>query len=135
MSEENIELVRRAFDDVASQGNVDVLDEIALPGFVRHDLGGGRDIVGVEGIKKFIGAQRGMFAGLTLSIEDVVASGDKVVASYSALGRHERELMGIAPTGKDVTWNGVNIYRIEGGKLAETWQLADMLGVLRQLER
>lgn len=133
MSNTNIDLVRRAFEDVASQGKLDVLDEIASPDFVRHDLGGAPDIAGVERIKRFIAAQRAVFGGLTFTIDDVTAAGDKVVARYSARGTHAGELMGVAPTGKEVAWKGVNIYRIENGKLAETWQLADMLGVMRQI--
>ena len=129
----NIGLVRRAFEEVANQGKLDVLDEIASPEFVRHDLGGAPDIAGVERIKRFIAAQRAVFEGLTSTIEDLFARDDKVVARYSARGTHAGELMGIAPTGKWVRWNGINIYRIENGKLAETWQLADMLGVMRQI--
>jgi len=129
----NIDLVRRAFEEVANQGKLDVLDEIASPEFVRHDLGGGPDIAGVERIKRFIAAQRAVFAGLTSTIEDIFTHDGQVVARYSARGTHAGELMGVAPTGKEVAWNGVNIYRIENGRLAETWQLADMLGVMRQI--
>ena len=129
----NIDLVRRAFEEVANQGKLDVLDEIASPEFVRHDLGGAPDIAGVERIKRFIAAQRAVFGGLTSTIEDIFGCDDKVVARYSAHGMQAGELMGVAPTGKEVAWNGVNIYRIENGKLAETWQLADMLGVMRQI--
>jgi predicted ester cyclase len=41
--------------------------------------------------------------------------------------------MGVPPTNKEVSWRGINMYRIADGRLAETWQLADMLGVLRQI--
>ncbi len=133
MNEDHIALVRRALDEVASQGKLDVLDEIASPEFLRHDLGGAPDIAGIERIKRFIGAQRAVFGGLTFTADDVIASGDRVVARYTARGTHEREFQGIAPTGKPVSWKGINIYRIENGKLAETWQLADIAGLMRQL--
>ena len=133
MSDTNIDLVRRALDDVASQGKLDVLDEIATPDFVRHDLGGAPDIVGIDRIKRFIGAQRAVFGGLTFTADDIFAAGDKVVVRYTARGTHEREFQGIAPAGRAVSWKGINIYRIEHGKLAETWQLADIAGLMRQL--
>lgn len=133
MSDANIELVRRAIVEIASEGKLDVADEIIAPGFVRHDLAGQSMTLGPEGTKRFIGAQRKVFADLAMAIDGAFACGDMVVARYTATGRHAAELMGVAPTGKEVSWRGINLYRIEDGKLAETWQLADMLGVMRQL--
>jgi predicted ester cyclase len=133
MNENHIGLVRRALDEVASQGKLEALDEIASPEFVRHDLGGAPDIAGLEKIKRFIGAQRAVFGDLTFTADDILASGDRVAVSYTARGTHEREFQGIAPTGKPVSWKGINIYRIENGKLVETWQLADIAGLMRQL--
>lgn len=133
MPDANIDLVRRALHDVASQGKLDVLDEIAAPDLVRHDLGGGRDSAGLDGIKRFLGAQRTVFGGLTFAADDIFAAGDRVVVRYTARGSHDADFQGIPPTGKEVTWRGINIYRIERGKLAETWQLADLSGILRQL--
>jgi steroid delta-isomerase-like uncharacterized protein len=133
MSAENKELVRRAFDDATNEGRLDVLDEILAPDFVRHDLGGGRDMTGPESIKRFIAGQRAAFPDLHVTIEELVAEGDIVVARYSATGTHRGELAGVAPTGNEVRWSGVNVYRIANGKIAETWQLADMLGLMRQI--
>jgi len=133
MSEANIELVRKAIIEIAGEGKLDVADEIIAPDFVRHDLAGRSTTLGPEGIKRFIQAQRSIFPDLRLTIDGIFDASDMVVARYTATGTHQGELMGVAGTGKQVSWRGINIYRIERGKLAETWQLADMLGVMRQI--
>jgi steroid delta-isomerase-like uncharacterized protein len=133
MSDANVALVRKAIDEVASQGRFDLLDEIGSADFTRHDLSGGPDIVGLDAIKRFLTGQRTAFPDLTLTIDEIVAEGDRVVARYTARGTHQGKLAGADPTGKLVTWHGINIYRIEDGRLAETWQLADTLGILRQV--
>ena len=132
MSEQNIALVRRAFEEVAA-GKLDTADEIIAPGFVRHDLAGRSAELGPDGVKRLIAGLRAAFPDMQLTIEDMIAAGDKVVARFTSRGTHQGPFQGIAPTGKQVAWNGVNIYRIAGGKLAETWQLSDTLGILRQL--
>jgi len=133
MSEANITLVRRAFEEVANKGDLAVVDDIIAPDFVRHDLGGGPDLVGPEGVRRLITAQRAAFPDLQLAIEHMIVQGDMAVARYTGRGTHQGPFLGVAPTGKQVTWAGVNLYRIAGGKLAETWQLADMLGIMRQI--
>ena len=132
MSAENEEVVRRAFDEIA-QGNLDVADEIIAPEYVRHDLAGGPDAHGPDGVKRLIAGLRTAFPDIKTTIEDIFADGEKVVVRFSVRGTHSGPFMGIAPTGREATWRGVNIYRVSGGQIRETWQLADGLGLLRQL--
>src|SRR3990170_3759236 len=132
MSEENKAVVRRAFDEIA-QGNLDVADEIIAPEYVRHDLAGGPDAHGPDGVKRLIAGLRTAFPDIETTIEDIFADGEKVVVRFSVRGTHSGPFMGIAPTGREATWRGVNIYRVSGGRIRETWQLADGLGLLRQL--
>jgi predicted ester cyclase len=68
-----------------------------------------------------------------MSHEDTVVEGDKVLVRWRSTGTHEGELMGIPPTGRRVTMTGFDLFRIEGGKIAEMWQEADRLGLLQQL--
>ena len=132
MSAENEAVVRRAFDEIA-QGNLDVADEIIAPEYVRHDLAGGPDAAGPEGVKRLITGLRTAFPDLQTAIEDIFSDGDRVVVRFTARGTQSGPFMGIAPTGKEAAWCGVNIYRVSGGRIRETWQLADGLGLLRQL--
>ena len=132
MSEENEAVVRRAFDEVA-MGDMTTVDEIIAPEFVRHDLAGGPEAHGPDGVKRLIAGLRTGFPDLQTTIDDIFSDGEKVVVRFTASGTHSGPFMGIAPTGRAATWSGVNIYRVSGGRIRETWQLADGLGLLRQL--
>ena len=132
MSEENEAVGRRAFDEVA-MGDMTAVDEIIAPEFVRHDLAGGPETHGPDGVKRLIAGLRTAFPDLRMTIEDIFSDGDKVVVRFTASGTHSGPFMVIAPTGRAVTWSGVNIYRVADGRIRETWQLADGLGLLRQL--
>jgi steroid delta-isomerase-like uncharacterized protein len=133
VSEENKAVVRRAFDAV-SEGDLVVTDEITASDFVRHDLASMfEEVRGVEAVRQFIVALRAAFPDLQLTVEDIIAEGDKVMVRFTGRGTHKGVFLGIPPTGKAVIWAGINIYRLAGGKVAETWQLSDALGLLRQL--
>jgi predicted ester cyclase len=73
------------------------------------------------------------FSDISITVEDQIAEGDKVVSRWTIRGTHKGEYMGIAPTGKQVTITGISIYRIEKGKIVEDWANSDMLGMLQQL--
>ena len=132
MTEEAKAVVRRAFGEVA-MGDMTAVDEIIAPEFVRHDLAGGPEAHGPDGVKRLIAGLRAGFPDLQTTIEDIFSDRDKVVVRFTASGTHSGPFMGIAPTGREATWSGVNIYRVSGGRIRETWQLADGLGLLRQL--
>jgi len=132
MSEENEAVVRRAFDEVA-MGDMTAVDEIIAPEFVRHDLAGGTEAHGPDGVKRLIAALRSAFPDIQTTVDDVISGGDRVVVRFTARGTQSGPFMGIAPTGREATWTGINIYRVADGQIQETWQLADGLGLLRQL--
>ena len=131
--EQNKALVHRLFDEVWSQGNVGLLDELLAPSFVDHaaQMGGGDPTV--EGFKTQVRLFRRAFPDGRSRIEDLIAEGDRVVARWTDGGTQRGEWMGIVPTGKRVTMTGIDIYRIEQGRIAEFWCSEDELGLLRQL--
>jgi len=89
---------------------------------------GGQDLHGPEEIKQLITTA---FTGLHdfhVTIEDLIAKGDKVVARSTRTATHNGEWVGIAPTGKQVTWTYLTIYRIEEGKIVEEYGEGDYLG-------
>jgi len=73
------------------------------------------------------------FPDLHVSIEDVIGEGDRVVVRFTLRGTHQGELMGIAPTGKQVAMTGISIIRVANGKFLEEWANTDWLGLLQQL--
>jgi predicted ester cyclase len=66
-------------------------------------------------------------------MEDLIAEGDKVVACWRCRATHQGEYRGIPPTGKEADFTGISVYRIEEGKIAESWGVSDQLGLMRQL--
>ena len=80
---------------------------------------------------------KGRLAGmpdLQVSIEAMVAGGDKVAASFAYSGTHKGTYFGIAPTGKALRFTSCDIFRVQGGKIAEHWGMGDIAGVLTQLK-
>ena len=68
-----------------------------------------------------------------MTIEDLIADGDKVTCRFTARGMHYGEFMGIPPTGRDITMTGIEIFRLENGKIAELWGEANLMGLAHQL--
>ena len=130
--EEHKDLVYRAVD-AFNQGDWDAVDRLFAPDYVDHDRSRADLPPGPAGVKLAWAGFQVAFPDLHATIEDLVAEGQKVVVRGSIRGTHQGELMGIPPTGKPVTVTLIDVNRIEGGKLAERWAEADMLGMLQQL--
>jgi predicted ester cyclase len=73
------------------------------------------------------------FPDVVSTIEDLIAEGDKVVARWRSRATHRGEHMGTPPSGKEVEFTGISIYRIEEGKIAQSWNIEDQLGLMRQI--
>lgn len=125
---------RRFFGEVWGEGKLDLVDELFAPGYVGHPSGPEETVRGPGGVKEFIGRLREGVPDLTMTLEDEVADGDKVVTRWTARGTHDGELMGIDPTGRTATVTGITILRFDdGGQIVEGWTNWDMLGMLQQL--
>jgi steroid delta-isomerase-like uncharacterized protein len=134
MSEENKIVVRRFFEEVINGGKMDRADEFVTADYAEHQqLPGAEGRQGIEVAKAFLSMMRGAFPDYRFDIEDLVAEGDKVVARVAVSGTHRGEMMGLAPTGRQVRTSGLEVFRLEGGKLAEHWATFDSLGMLRQI--
>jgi steroid delta-isomerase-like uncharacterized protein len=130
MSEENKALARRAWETLAD--NPDVLDEVYAPDVVWHEPD--QEIRGLEQAKKFVSAYKTAFPDLKITVEDVIAEGDKVVSRVTLRGTHQGETEEFGPpTGRQFEGGGITISRIEGGKIVEDWDSYDNLTTLQQL--
>jgi predicted ester cyclase len=132
MSEElNKRVFETVIEEAYSKGNVDVLDEAFAPNFIEHQAG----IVPstVEGVKRSILFLRGAFPDMKLTIEEIIASGDKTWARITARGTHQGPFMGIPPTGKPIVITVMDECRFEDGKIVEHWGVADQLAVMAQI--
>jgi steroid delta-isomerase-like uncharacterized protein len=133
MSEQN-KAVARAVFDAFNTGDLDELADVVAADAVDHDPYNPYAEEGLEGLKKMIGMYRQAFPDLSLTIQDQIAEGDKVVTRWTATGTHQGELMGAAPTGKTTSVGGVGIDRIQNGQVVEAWGYWDALGMMQQLE-
>jgi steroid delta-isomerase-like uncharacterized protein len=131
--EENKALIRRFVQEAFNQGNLDVADEVYAPRFFSYDPATSEEERRPEDVKQFVNMYRSAFPDGRTTIEDLIAEGDKVAYRWAYRGTHQGELMGIAPTGKEVTITGITIDRISGGRIEEEWNNFDQLGMLQQL--
>src|SRR3990172_7589430 len=90
----------RRVAELVKTGDLRIVDEFVAPEFVRHDLSGGPDLKGPDGVKLIVAGLRAAFPDIEMVIEDVIAEGDKVVVRYTARGTHLGQFSGLAPTGK-----------------------------------
>lgn len=132
-TEQNKAIARRVTDEAWNRGNLAVLDELIAHDFVRHTPLRPDGIHGVEGFKQHVAGVRAAFPDAEFAIEDEIAEGDRVVNRWVFRGSHQGEFAGIPATGTKVAMTGIGIVRIVDGKIAEIWDEADALGLLRQL--
>jgi steroid delta-isomerase-like uncharacterized protein len=128
----NAELVRRLHHELLAERDLDVVDRFFAAGFVSHNNPPGFP-PGVAGVKQFFAMFRDAFPDAAVAIDELVADGDRVAVATTLTGTHEGELMGMAATGRRVSVTGIDIVRIEGGKIAEHRGLTDIVGLMRQL--
>jgi steroid delta-isomerase-like uncharacterized protein len=135
MSAENKALVRRWIKEIWSKGSFGAIEEIVAPNYESHGPTTLMPEAGREGLKEQVSAYRTAFPDLTLTIDDIMADGNNVIARWTARGAHKGTLLGsIRPTGKEVTTTGISIIRITSGKIAEHWVHWDALGMMQQLD-
>lgn len=135
MSEENKALIQRWFDEVWNQGNAQVIDELLDEYGVIHGLNdpSGKPVEGIEAFKEFHTQFRGAFPDITVTVDDIIAEGDKVVARCSVRGKHTGEHLGIDATNAPVEFDGIAIVRIKNGKIVEAWNQFDFMEMNKQL--
>ncbi|MCO1659324.1 ester cyclase [Pseudonocardia humida] len=108
------------------------IDEVVAPGArIRTPLPGG--VTGGEALKTVFAALYRAYPDLHVAVEDMIAEGDRIVCRNTVTGTHRGEYMGLAPTGRSVTYDEIFVFRFAGGRIVETWGVVDVLAQLRQL--
>ena len=124
-------LVRQVVDDW-NRGDLDALDEHLDPAYVNRDPNN-LEVTDLPSYKRWAAAARAAFPDLRVTIEDLIAEGDKVVARVTIRATHTGEFMGIPPTGKHIETDVIDILRFADGKVIEHWAQPDRLGMYQQL--
>jgi steroid delta-isomerase-like uncharacterized protein len=126
------ETMRRAYD-LINAGDVDGFGELLADDFIEHEETPGLEPTKV-GVIAFFRMYIAAFPDLHFEAEDVLASGDKIVARARATGTHEGEFMGIPPTGKSIDVQLVDIVRFgDDGLGHEHWGVFDAMAMMQQL--
>lgn len=129
--ETNRDAVRRFYAEIVGRADFALLDRLVGPDYVDHNaVDAGR---GAAVVRQHVEAIRATFPDFTLTIEAMIAERDFVVTRVRGRGMHSGLWLGIPPTGKLVTVKGINIDRLEGGKLVEHWGEADTISMLQQM--
>jgi steroid delta-isomerase-like uncharacterized protein len=131
----NTDLIRKAAQAVNDR-DFAFVQSCFTSDFKRHDLVGAFPAAGSGSGEpiNFLQELMKAFPDLQMQVEDIFSNGPRATAHFLFTGTHTGELFGHKPTGKKVSFSGINLYRFENGKIAEVWNLWDWLGVMRQID-
>ena len=130
--EEMKAFIRRFYEEVWNRRNHAAAQVFFADDSVRHELSGPVH-GGAEGIARNAAAWCTVFPDTRVTVDDVIAEGDRVVARWTMTATHQGEWRGVPATGQPIRFRGVDIYRIVEGKVAEIWNFRDDLGLFQQL--
>ena len=132
MSEQNKSLTRRFYEEVFNKKNLNVIDELCAPGFVDHSALPGQK-PGSAGLKDVFRDYFKAFPDMSVTTHEMIAEGDVVVTRFTGQGTHSGPLFGSAPTGKKVSFTGIDMIRIKDGKAIEVWHEGNEAAMFMQL--
>jgi steroid delta-isomerase-like uncharacterized protein len=126
----NKEIVRRHFEEACNGKRPELWEDLMEESFVVHHplMEPGRD-----SYREACTGYWGAFPDATVEILDLVAEDDRVAARWSERGTHSGEFMGMAPTGRKYDKEGITIFRLSNGRLAEAWLQEDVTAFQQQL--
>lgn len=132
-SETNKAIVQRYYDQIWNNGRLDLVEEFISEDFHEDN---GPNIPGLNGrdaLKAIIGGIRASLPDLQITLHDVVAEGNKVVTRSSFTATHQGELLGVPPTGNQLSVSGAAIFCLENARIVELWNFNDNLSMMQQL--
>lgn len=129
LTDDNKALVQQFYEVVINQKNLAALNQFVAPNAVNHTVPSGLP----QGPNQFLTMHLNAFPDANVTVEDLLADGDKVVALVSISGTHRGAFRAVSATGKPITVMGIHIFRIVNGKMVEHWGLIDRIGALQQL--
>ena len=131
MSEANKAVAKRLYESI-NAGRLEIVDEVVADNFVEHET-----FPGVapnrEGLRQMFGMMRTAFPDFQMTIEDMIAEGDRVFIRARMAGTHKGEFLGIPPTGKRIAVPFGDFVRLEAGRVVEHWEVTDTGAMMQQL--
>jgi predicted ester cyclase len=132
-AESNKKLIRFLIEEALNKGRVELADEHFAADYVAHIPGVPLSASGPDLFKRVIEIWRSAFEDWHMTIQELLADGDIVANRFRTTGTHTGSLIGIAPTGRHMVVDGMEMHRLVDGKVAESWISNDMPGILVQL--
>ena len=129
---ENKLIVRKYIEEVINTGNIDIIEKYISKDYVEI-YEGKRYELGIDGAKEHLKGVRKTYSNLHIDIDFQIAENDYVATSITMTGIHNGNWMGIKPTGKPVTFSGVNINKVVNGKIVEHGGVANLFGTLLEI--
>ena len=129
-AEENKEVIQRSVEQFYNTGDLSAIDCLYSPTYRDHQSGG------TLALEQFREWARGVFTGipdLKIIIHDLHVDGDMVTKRWTAKGTHKGEFLGVPASGNPIDVNGITIYRVQDGKLAESWEVMDTFTLMSQM--
>jgi steroid delta-isomerase-like uncharacterized protein len=135
MSEENKALFRRWFEEVWNKGRAEAIDELFAADGIAHGLAGagGEELRGPTDFREFHRSFRGAYPDTEITVEDMIAEGDKVAVRCTVRATHRTDALGFAATNRPVAFEGMCIVRIRDGQIVEAWNSFDFMTMYQQL--
>jgi steroid delta-isomerase-like uncharacterized protein len=130
-AEENKAIVLSFIQDVWAGGSLNLVNDLVADDHVHHL--GRRDYRGPEGVKQLVSWFRSFLPDLRIAIKDLIAERDKVVVYFIFNGTDKGGYAGNPPSGKTVTYSGIDIFRLAGGRIVERWGIVDTISMMRQI--
>ena len=131
MSEDNNKIVER-FETAFGANDVATIDELCAPDLVDHNPVPDQK-PGLVGFKETIAMYKGVFPDSQAEVHHIVGEGDLVASHWTVTGTHQAEFFGIPATGRRVSIEGMNLYRLTDGRITEVWTQFDGLALMEQL--
>ncbi len=130
--EQNKAIVSRTFHELINQEDKSVIDQVYAPNVVIHDPFMGT-AQGVDAFRQLLGMFDTAFPGHRVTVESMVGEGDLVSVLHTHTATHTGDFMGMPPTGKTAVVNGIELFRLENGRIVEFWRKDDDVSLLMQL--
>jgi steroid delta-isomerase-like uncharacterized protein len=132
--EENVQLMRRWFHEVWNEGRVQTIYELLSADAIAHGQEGAEaELRGPQEFERFVRKIRGSFSDFQITVEDVFGAGDRVALRWSAVMMHTGDALGLPASGRTVRSRGITLVRFADGKIVESWDNWDQLGMMQQI--
>lgn len=130
-SDQNEAVAHRWHLEMCQEGKTALADQILTPDVIIH--GNGQEFKGVDAAKQIAPSFKTAFSDLRITHHEAVTSGDRVAILWTADGTHDGDYLGVPASGQRVHFEGIDLYHLQDGKIAEMWIEFDNLGMMQQL--